>query len=119
MLGKNFLAKSIDVREIRDSGPIREGKRTPGEAGDAAKRDVERKKLRRIANKIKPEVPRRLIWPQKKRPAVKPGDKPHGARLYMQFLAGGFVIVGTAPLLTSRILACARNEKAADSRPRL
>ena len=65
MLGKNFLAKSIDVREIRDSGPIREGKRTPGEAGDAAKRDVERKKLRRFTDKIKLEVPRATDLAQK------------------------------------------------------
>ena len=55
MLGKNFLAKSIDVREIRDSAPVREGKRTPGRAGDAAKRDVERVNLRRFAAEIKPE----------------------------------------------------------------
>jgi len=73
MLGKNFLAKSIDVREIRDSAPAREGKRTPGKAEDAAKRDVEPVNLRRFINKIKPEVPRRLIWCQKKTPGGEAG----------------------------------------------
>lgn len=119
MLGKNFLAKSIDVREIRDSAPVREGKRTPGQAGDAAMRDEEPFKLRRFAGKIKPELPLRDRY-QKKRPAVRPGDKPQGARLYLQFLAGGWVIVVMMCALTSSNLAgLAEKEKAADSHPRL
>jgi hypothetical protein len=49
---------------------------------------------------------------KKNRPAVRPGDKPSGARLNTRFLAGGIKKIATPTLLDKQIFLRAKNKGA-------